>query len=75
MKNMNHYFSTFKSVDDYDNQHDSIIVGNLNLQTSTFNFNKQNDNCDEYGGFLDELKKLHDKVDSGNLSDFKELKL
>ena len=32
-------------------------------------------NCDEYYGFLGELKKLHDKVDSGDLSDFTELKL
>ena len=72
---MNHCFSTFKSIDNYDNQHASAIVGDLNLQTSTFNLPKQIDNCDEYYGFLGELKKLHDKVDSGDLSDFTELKL
>ena len=33
------------------------------------------DNCDEYYEFLDELKKIHAKVDSGDLSDFTELKL
>lgn len=31
--------------------------------------------CDEYYGFLGQLKKLHDKVDSGDLSDFTELKI
>ena len=36
---------------------------------------KQIDDCDEYYGFLGQLKKLHDKVDSGDLSDFTELKL
>ena len=71
---MNHCFSTFKSIDKYDNQHTSVIVRNLNLQTSTFNIPKI-DNCDEYYTFLGELEKLHDKVDSGDLSDFTELKL
>lgn len=75
MNKMSHCFSTFKSIDDYDNQYASAIVRDLNLQTSTFNFHKQNDNCNEYYGFLGELKKLHDKVDSGDLSDFTELKL
>lgn len=74
MNKMNHCFSTFKSVDDYDNQHASVIVGDLNFQTSTFNIPKQIDDCDEYYGFLGQLKKLHDKVDSGDLSDFTELK-
>ena len=72
---MNHCFSTFKSIDHYDNQYASAIVGDLNLQTSTFNFPKQIDKCDEYYGFLGELKKIHEKVDSGDLSDFTELKL
>lgn len=72
---MNHRFSTFKSIDNYDNQHASAIVGDLNLQTSTFNIPKQIDNCDEYCDFLGELEKLHDKVNSGDLSDFTELKL
>ena len=31
--------------------------------------------CDEYYDFLGQLKKLHDKVDSEDLSDFTELKL
>ena len=78
MNNMAHCFSTFKSTDGYNelnNQHACVIVGNLNLQTSTFNIPKQIDNCDEYYGFLGQLKKLHDKVDSGDLSDFTELKL
>lgn len=69
--------STFKSTDQYklDNQHTCVIVENLNLQTSTFNIPKQIDNCEEYYGFLGNLKKLHDKVKSGDLSDFTELKL
>ena len=71
---MDYCFSTFKFINGYDNQQDSEIVGDLNLQTSTFNFPKQIDNCDEYYGFLGQLKKLHDKVDSGDLSDFSELK-
>ena len=78
MNNMGHCFSTFKSTDRYNelnNQHACVIVGDLNLQTSTFNIPKQIDNCDEYYGFLGQLKKLHDKVDSGDLSDFTELKL
>ena len=75
---MSHCFSTFKSTDEYkelNNQHTCVIVGDLNLQTSTFNIPKRIDNCDEYYDFLGELKKLHDKVDSGDLSDFTELKL
>ena len=75
---MTHCFSTFKSTDEYNelnNQQTCVIVGNLNLQTSTFNIPKQNDNCDEYYGFLGQLKKLHDKVDSGDLSEFTALKL
>ena len=32
------------------------------------------DNCDEYYAFLEQLKKLHYKVDSGDLSDFTKLK-
>ena len=72
---MNHCFSTFKSIYNYDNRHAHPIVGDLNFQTSTFNIPKQIDDCDEYYGFLGQLKKLHDKVDSGDLSDFTELKL
>ena len=85
---MSHCFSTFKSTDGYNelnNQHACVIVGDLNwqtstlgdlnFQTSTFNIPKQIDDCDEYYGFLGQLKKLHDKVDSGDLSDFTELKL
>lgn len=69
--------SNFKSIDDYSDLNDPLnvkIVGDLFLQTSTFNIPKQIDNCDEYYGFLGQLKKLHDKVDSGDLSDFSELK-
>ena len=72
---MNHCFSTFTTIDNYENQYASAIVKDLNLQTSTFNIPKQIDNCNEYYGFLGQLKKLHDKVDSGDLSDFTELKL
>lgn len=74
---MGHCFSTFKSTDGYNelnNPDVCVIVGDLNLQTSTFNIPKQIDDCDEYYGFLGQLKKLHDKVDSGDLSDFSELK-
>ena len=31
-----------------------------------------NDDCEEYYVFLNELKKLHDKVEAGDLSDFTE---
>ena len=72
---MGYGFSTFKSVDDYNNQYASAVACNLKVQTSTFNIPKQIDNCDEYNEFLGQLKKLHDKVDSGDLSDFTELKL
>lgn len=72
---MNHCFSTFTTIDNYENQYASAIVKDLNLQTSTFNIPKQNDNCDEYYDFLGKLNKLHEKVDSGDLSDFTELKL
>ena len=75
---MSHCFSTFKSTDGYNelnNPDACVIVGDLNLQTSTFNIPKQIDNCDGYYGFLGQLKKLHDKVDSGDLSDFTEVKL
>ena len=41
--------------------------------SSTLGF--KNDDCDDYARFLEELDKLHDKVDSGDLSDFTELKL
>ena len=69
--------SNFKSIDDYSDLNDPLnvkIVGDLFLQTSTFNIPKQIDDCDEYYGFLGQLEKLHDKVDSGDLSDFSELK-
>ena len=78
MNKMSHCFSTFKSTDKYNelnNQHTCVIVRDLNLQTSTFNIPKQIDNCDEYYSFLGKLKKIHEKVDSGDLSDFTELKL
>ena len=52
MNNMNHCFSTFTTIDNYENQYASAIVRDLNLQTSTFNIHKQNDNCDEYYDFL-----------------------
>lgn len=69
--------SNFKSIDDYSDLNDPLkvnIVGDLFLQTSTFNIPKQIDDCEEYYGFLGQLKKVHDKVDSGDLSDFSELK-
>jgi hypothetical protein len=77
MNNMNHCFSTFKPTTKYNelnNQHVCEIVEDLTLQTSTFNIPKTN-NCREYHEFLGELKKLHDKVESDDLSDFTELKL
>lgn len=40
-----------------------------NLKYRTIEF----DNCDEYYAFLKKLKQLHDKVESGDLSDFTEL--
>lgn len=70
---MNHCFSTFKSIND--KQQNNVIVGDLNLQSAKINIPKQIDKCDEYDGFLEELKKIHEKVDSGDLSDFTELKL
>ena len=75
---MTHCFSTFKSVDNYDelnNQYTRVIVRDLNLQTSTFNIPKQTDSCDEYYAFLGKLKELHENIDSGDLSDFTELNL
>ena len=75
---MNHCFSTFKSTEQYNklnNQYACTIVGDLNLQTSTFNVPKYFDDCEKYRGFLGQLNKIHDKVDSGDLSDFTELKL
>lgn len=41
---------------------------------STFN-NLVSDDCEEYHYFLEKLKRLHNKVDSGDLTDFTELKL
>lgn len=69
---MSHCFSTFKSRDKYselNNQHTSVIVGDLNFQTSTFNIPK-GDNCKAYYAFLGKLDEVHNKVESGDLSDF-----
>lgn len=74
---MKHCFSTFKSKDAYDelnNQNTCLIVGDLNFQTSTFNIPK-GDNCEAYHAFLGKLKEAHEKVESGDLSDFTELRL
>ena len=48
---------------------------NRNVQGYGDNACNAFEKCDEYYGFLGQLKKLHDKVDSGDLSDFTELKL
>lgn len=74
---MSHCFSTFKSRDEYEklnNQHHCVIVGDLNFQTSTFKIPK-GDNCEAYNVFLGKLREVHNKVKSGDLSDFSELKL
>ena len=34
-----------------------------------------NNDCEEYNEFLEELEELHVKIESGDLSDFTELKL
>ena len=68
--------STFKSIEEkVDNEHTCAIVSDLNFQTSTFNFLRQKDDCEEYKEFLNDLKKIEDKVESGDYSDFVELKL
>lgn len=54
------------------NQNLSAVIRNLNFQTSTFGINIDFENCEEYYSFLEELKKIHSKVDSGDLSDFTE---
>lgn len=74
---MSYGSSTFKYsqyAKDLINQNSCTIVRNLNFQTSTFNIPKE-DNCSAYNGFLGKLNEIHSKVDSGDLSDFTELKL
>lgn len=51
------------------NHYGCDIMKDLKYQTIEF------DNCDDYHVFLKKLKQLHDKVESGDLSDFIELNL
>lgn len=67
--------STFKSIgysESMNDEYASVAVKDLNFQTSTFGIFNTIDGCEEYYSFLDELKKLHTKVESGDLSDFTE---
>lgn len=67
--------STFKSSSLTNNQsvnNISVIVEDLNSQTSTFGTKSRSRECVEYEGFLEEMNEMRDKVRKGDLSDFKE---
>lgn len=71
---MNYSSSTFKSsiyTDSLIDQNVCAVASNLNVQTATLNFGYEDD-CEAYYNLLDGLKKIHAKVDSGDLSDFTE---
>lgn len=66
--------STFKSSEltNRTNENACAVISDLSSQTSTFGIPKISDNCEAYYNLLDGLKKIHAKVDSGDLSDFTE---
>ena len=75
---MSYSCSTFKSsayITDLIDQNVAAVASDLNSKTSTLGLKGYSDNCEEYHSFVDELNKLYNKVESGDLSDFTELKL
>lgn len=59
----------YSSSDHLSNENASVILNDTN-HSSTFESN--NDDCDEYEKFLEEMDEIHSKVRSGDLSDFEE---
>ena len=73
---MNYYTSTFKYPKTKKLKNENIINdNNVNFCSSTLGNNNNNDDCEEYAKFLNEMNKLRAKVKNGDLSEFEEFQI
>lgn len=70
---MKYCVSTFKSSpkNHLRDENTSAITNDLSFSSSTFGFH--NDDCAEYGEFLEELEDFRLKIENNDLNDFVEL--
>lgn len=60
----------YSSSNHLSDENTSVIRNDSDFSSSTFESN--NDDCDEYKEFIEEMDELRSKVRSGDLSDFEE---